>query len=435
MCLAQPLQDLFNEKRLPQVVRCLFSLSEVVKTTIPEYHGPYLSAQEKPEVHPAVKAVVDIAKGNIPAPGWERTISGEPNFLASAGRPSPLSLIMPLQKHVSNMGSGCLSPAAHAAGQLTYGVYEGGGTGGVGAYVLDTPPTPYRDRPDRPDCKIRPKDSVCNKIKDGGVGAVEQGTEEALAAQREVHDRLADAEGCGAGSPGDGSIGPLNVEYGAGSTLPVMNTPRVWPSITPRLIPQSSSVSSSRYPPLTRMLSASTPKHTRSVDGENSCKGTMTREEEARRRREATARTDSELEVALWIEGVTGVTFPGKFWSSLKDGGEMTSSVCIPAVLTKETLILLCQDGMRSCHITSGIRAIPGILEDGFDPQIKSAPQPCRGSPHAEARRHVFFMCLVVHILSSVMHKCTLFFRCECGLVRESETRHTALFTGREHLL
>lgn len=54
------------------------------------------------------------------------------------------------------------------------------------------------------------------------------------------------------------------------------------------------------------------------------------REDELRSREEAAARADTQMEIALWIEGVTGVTFPGKFWSSLRDGGEASSGFPVP---------------------------------------------------------------------------------------------------------
>lgn len=67
------------------------------------------------------------------------------------------------------------------------------------------------------------------------------------------------------------------------------------------------------------------------VGGRSSSDGnerkSLTKDDGCRLRREAITRADAELEAALWIEGVTGVTFPGKFSSSIRDGGEKRSSI------------------------------------------------------------------------------------------------------------
>lgn len=235
---------------------------------MPEFPGPHLSPPDRPEADPAVKAVVDIARGHSPSPRWRTATTptspklksfqeGEINvpvvvenrFNAndhnnsagnnvidnrSCSKPSNLTLptqaVQPTSAAVAGADC-CLSPAAHAAGQLTYGIYEGGG-------VMATPresraartdlelPTPYGRR------------------------------------------------GCGAA-------------VAAGDRRDLANDD------------DTSSSGRGRQPH--RFLS---------------------QEEQVMRRKQAVARLDAELEVALWIEGVTGVTFSGKFWSSLKDGGK-----------------------------------------------------------------------------------------------------------------
>lgn len=255
------LQDLYNEKRLSQVARCLFSLSEVARRTMPDFPGPHLSAPDRPEVDPAVKAVVDIAKGNTPTPPWAtkaptpvtpRKMAGSADGFNAAGKshtvhsgsvlgtPSrSVHLTLPnREKFTAAYEPGCsLSPAAHAAGQLTYGIYEGGGGCST---PLAVPTESFfvagRTHVDSNDC---------------------------------TPHRSRDGAGCSNGADGHQTD---------------TNTGKV----------------------LRRALS---------------------REEELRRRKQAVARVDAEMEVALWIEGVTGVTFPGKFWSSLKDGGKGRTSV------------------------------------------------------------------------------------------------------------
>lgn len=295
---------------------------------MPHFNGPYLSTPDKPEVDPAVKAVVDIAKGILPtaAPGWgpaatPRRAAAAAGAVGEAGSPcnpqQSLHISLPRSVHDgAGSPSVCLSPAAHATGQLTYGVYEGGGT----------PAATSKLRPPR--CGGSGSggggggggDSGAgngsNSKRGVGGGSGSQGgdaqprTAEVLAAQREVD------KGCGgpslrSGAVGDGGVAPL-AEY-AGSTLPVLNTPRALVE-TPK-----GSVDRMNSGYRTGSSLSAIPDED-AGQGQRQGKG-HPREEDARRRREATARTDDELEVALWIEGVTGVTFPGKFWSSLKDGG------------------------------------------------------------------------------------------------------------------
>lgn len=148
--------------------------------------------------------------------------------------------------------------------------------------------------------KITPAKDV--GIDDGGVGLVEPGTAEALAGQRRVDDNC----GGGAATEEGGRVGGAG-EFG-GSTMPVVSTPR-----HPLNVPIGVST------PGGSGVSARTPR-------------AGTEREELRRRREATAKQDAEMEVALWIEGVSGVTFPGRFWSSLKDGGEEAIICCVDIV-------------------------------------------------------------------------------------------------------
>lgn len=269
---------------------------------MPDFPGPHLSTPEKPDVDPAVKAVVDISKGRHAhphnatpplAPGWgSSAVVVQLHGANAAADPAgictpptraactPRALHLALPKRVEETGGSCLSPGAHASGQLTYGVYEGGG-------VIP---------------KISPAKDV--GIDDGGVGLVEPGTAEALAGQRRVDDNC----GGGAATEKGGRVGGAG-EFG-GSTMPVVSTPR-----HPLNVPRGVST------PGGSGVSARTPRA-----------GTE-REEELRRRREATAKHDAEMEVALWIEGVSGVTFPGRFWSSLKDGGEEAVVVLILLIL------------------------------------------------------------------------------------------------------
>lgn len=325
------------------MVRCLFSLSEVVRNTFPEFHGPYLSTPDKPEVDPAVKVIVDIAKGNIPAPGWGPMTpnrgGGRSNGVSGGGDGAGfgsrvLRLTLPKDAKQEN-GVGCLSPAAHAVGHLTYGIYEGGGAvfspGAVGS--------------------SGGKGSVGSPVNSGlgtGVGVPKPGTVEALVAQRLVDD------GCRGGnqkSPdrngndqdnGNGGDGGDGIEEFTGSTRPLLNTPRRMPMTpgnkmviaastpTPRGLASDGHGASRTFG---AVVPANTPPHNRvenggvGAGGKEESRGSMTREEYARGKREARARTDEEMEIALWVEGVTGETFPGKFWSSLRDGGERGESI------------------------------------------------------------------------------------------------------------
>lgn len=82
------------------------------------------------------------------------------------------------------------------------------------------------------------------------------------------------------------------------------------------------------------------------VGGRSSSDGnerkSFTRDDGCRLRREAIARADAELEAALWIEGVTGVTFPGKFSSSVRDGGETRSYILYQHVSSTVLMLQFC---------------------------------------------------------------------------------------------
>lgn len=251
------------------MARCLFSLSDIVRETMPEFPGPYLSPPDKPEADPVVMAVVDIARGRSPSPVW-RTTSNKPGAAHSPKSTSRrqegekgvpvaeksfntneatgnaihnnrsrktlnLTLPMPVEQTpaAAAVAECCLSPAAHAAGQLTYGIYEGGG-------VMATP--------------------------------------------RESRAALTEAE---MPTP---SRRPGGAPFAAGDRRDPGND-------------DTSSSSSGRGRQLRRPLS---------------------QEEQVRRRKQILAQLDAELEVALWIECLTSITFPGKFWSSLKDGGKIS---------------------------------------------------------------------------------------------------------------
>lgn len=329
-------QDLFNENRLSQVVRCLFSLSELVRTTMPSFHGPYLAAPEKPQVDPAVLHLVDLAKGNVvPAPGWGGPVTpgavstastGGANSAVGAAGPSMLSL--PKNHHAST-GSGCLSPAAHEAGKLTYGIYEGGGVATV--KPLATSPIVGRSGGQQ----LQGRRCGGGGGEEGEAGETDSAAAETVAEALQEQLQAADDEQqqnnravAAAGGVGNAVAA---IEY-AESALPAVNTPRATPLPTPRGTPRGASAAREPMTPgnWTRAMSISTPTRgpaggDAAADGGGGKKkgfGPGSLEEQAKRRREATARTDAEMEVALWIEGVTGETFPGKFWSSLKDGGE-----------------------------------------------------------------------------------------------------------------
>ncbi|CAM9553569.1 unnamed protein product [Ectocarpus sp. 4 AP-2014] len=324
--------DLFNENRLPQVVRCLFSLSELVRTTMPSYHGPYLGAPDKPEVDPAVLHLVDIAKGNVvpavgvaPA-GASVSSSGKKGSRAAAAAAAAAGLEpLSLPKHDGEDGTTssrcCLSPAAYEAGKLTYGVYEGGG----GAPAPAKPPrTPGATRTARLRAARTPGPDDAGVV--SGEQAAGGGTTDAQ--RRQAQEPASAAALGGKRNGGAGAVAREGSERGGGggggaveyaeSALSVANTPR---RCNPMMMPSP------------RAEGASTPRGEVGGDGSGGSDGgavasdyygfgrsSSSVEDQARRRREATAQNDAEMEVALWIEGVTGETFPGKFWSSLKDG-------------------------------------------------------------------------------------------------------------------
>lgn len=179
----------------------------------------------------------------------------------------------------------CLSPAAHAAGQLTYGVYEGGGTATPNA-------TPSRSRmavaTDPESALYTPCSVRLRGVTKANAMAGEDMSDLGGAA---VVDAAFDQGGCQSGC-------------GVG---------------------ESSSCGGIR--------------------GRRS-RRTLSQEEQVQRRKQLLQRIDAELEVALWIEGVTGVTFPGKFWSSLKDGGKFVL-VCW-TILALNTVRGTCRSRTRS---------------------------------------------------------------------------------------
>lgn len=230
---------------------------------MPEFSGPHLSSPDPPDVDPAAKAVVDISKGRLPAPGWGAPTLGDGSCGAAAGAtaqvagveigvvlPVPdtqLSFPLNMPHLIMDQPSGgdggeprCLSPAAHAAGRLTYGIYEGGGGGN--------------------------EDMPARTTNYGGIAAGEAG---AGSADPCVHGTRA------AIGRIDGTRGTSTRRDGTGIGGAVEDLESV-----------------------------------------------LAKAQERKQWEEAIAQADSQMEVALWIEGVTGVTFPGKFWSSLKDGGK-----------------------------------------------------------------------------------------------------------------
>ena len=316
------------------MVRCLFSLSELVRTTMPSFQGPYLAAPEKPQVDPAVLHLVDLAKGNVvPAPGWGGPVTpGAVSTASTGGGRSAVgaagpSLSLPKNHHASN--SGCLSPAAHEAGKLTYGIYEGGG-------VATKPPLATSPIVGRSGGQQRQRQPCGGQ---GGAGetdsAAAETAAEALQEQLQAEEQQDDQAAAAAAAGGVG-VAVAAVEY-AESALPVVNTPR---RISPLPTPKRASTRepTTRGGNWTGTMSSSTPTRGREADGKKGF-GPGSVEEQAKRRREATARTDAEMEVALWIEGVTGETFPGKFWSSLKDGGEKPAP---PTLLSVDLSKLAC---------------------------------------------------------------------------------------------
>ncbi|CAM9886110.1 unnamed protein product [Discosporangium mesarthrocarpum] len=241
--------DLFNEKQLSRVLRCLYALSGVFRENFPNFHGPYLEQHipVRASFDPGAKAAVELAKGNATsstmmhpdadvAPAWEEKCrpprmpleSKTPGRMRRTKRPPPVQRAVSLtaEEELDEGEAGQaragrnrpLSPS-DAAGTLTFGVYEGGG---------------------KPSGASKAGGGAGSK---GGVGR---------------------GVGGGKNAAGEGGVS------GSGK--------------------KSSSTS--------RRL----------------------RERERNLRKEALMRADAEAMVALWIEGVTGETFPGKFWSSLKDG-------------------------------------------------------------------------------------------------------------------
>lgn len=346
---APPPQDLFNENRLSQVVRCLFSLSELVRTTIPSFSGPYLEAPEKPEVDPAVLHLVDLAKGNIvPAPAWGGEGPGTPDAVSTASSncgtnknsSNGAAVVEPLSlpKHDEEEGTSsgcCLSPAAQQAGKLTFGIYEGGGVRTEEAEGASKRPSALVLSPGAVTGGGRRKSEEDVAAEGAQAATVAQ----ALDAQLEAEDRLAVGGGSGGGGGrGRGGTGVrpqgAAVEY-AESALTVVNTPRAampTPKGTPSREPASSSWRTPGRPRQREEGGGGDGED--DGDGGSSGKtglgmigGDSAEDQGARKRKEATAQRDTELEVALWIEGVTGETFPGKFWSSLKDGGKRSAYV------------------------------------------------------------------------------------------------------------
>lgn len=302
---------------------------------MPSYSGPYLSPPEKPEVDPAVLHLVDLSKGNVvPAPAW----GGEPVTpggvsIASTGGASTggaaaaaqmLYLPNPVEEEVTSSGR-CLSPAAHKAGQLTYGIYEGGGATATTNQPL--PVSPVVGRAGWRHAKEKQQEGGGEEEKaDEQQGATPAISEEAAivveeeqAATNKFFTKLQ------APDP-DHDVGGAGRRYGgdkvvavAESALPAVNSPRAAAGPAAR-------VALSREPASGgwKRVTVASPREGDGGGGGGggSLGGKDSVEDQARRKREATARSDTEMEVALWIEGTTGITFPGKFWTSLKDGGE-----------------------------------------------------------------------------------------------------------------
>lgn len=274
---------------------------------MPEFPGPFLAAPDKPEVDPAIKAVVEIGKGNIGPliPARENTGGSVANGAGAGGGGSPCtpaSFPLKLPHPAEQAGGGCLLPTGPEV-RLTYGVYEGGG-------------------------KVKTaQDAGSNDTANGSAGSriVKPPTSNEMVAPKEA-DASKRCGGSATGESGGVGTGGGGVTEFAESTMPMVHTPRVMPT------PSRTSVKGEQ---LARTYSPFIARTPRELSG--SIDGRMPLEEMARRKREATARLDAELEVALWMEGVTGVTFPGKFWSSLKDGGEVILSL-IPCLISRVIL-------------------------------------------------------------------------------------------------
>lgn len=222
------LKDLYNEKRLPQVIRCLISLAETTHKTMSEPERPHLPSRQRPDVDCDVQPVVDLVKMNSSTPWWHSTAAAAGDLLADTDMCQPNT---PRSVHVSTHSHRdegdptephCSSPVSRAIDNPTRGIDNGERSGGMIASELPT----------------------------GSSGSEER---VAFGATMRGEERVVNGE---------------DVSWG-------------------------------RDP--------GAPRH------------------EGRQRswEEALDRTGAEMEVALWIEGVTGITFPGKFWSSLKDGGKL----------------------------------------------------------------------------------------------------------------
>lgn len=284
---------------------------------MPSYSGPYLAPPEKPQVDPAVLHLVDLSKGNIvPAPGW----GGGPATpgglsIASTGGASTggaaaqmLSLPNQVEEEITSSGR-CLSPAAHKAGQLTYGIYEGGGVTKANP-VLPISPVVRRAGWRQP-VENQEEEEEGKEEQKGASPAISEGAEEEPTEAKEISQLQAQ----------DGDVGRAG---GGGGD-------RVAETVAKSALPTAKSPTASAVPTVRVALSREpaggdwnrvTVGSPREGDGGGSSGRKDSVEDQARRRREATARSDTEMEVALWIEGTTGETFPGKFWTSLKDGGE-----------------------------------------------------------------------------------------------------------------
>lgn len=320
------------------MARCLFTLSDIVRKTIPDFPGPHLSSPDKPEVDPGVKAIVAISKGHAPPPPWAPEVPSpaapetptrhrqpqrsrspvrtnaacavtadssnantniSPIHVISENSPElPSNLSLPEVAHPNMMATTtsaadehCLSPAAHAAGQLTYGIYEGGGSATPNA-------TPCRSRmaaaTDSESALYTPYNVRLGRVAKLSAMAGEDTSDVGGTA---VEDAACDQGGCQTGC----GVGEMS----------------------------SGGVIRGRRP-----------------------RRELSQEEQVQRRKQALERIDAELEVALWIEGVTGVTFPGKFWSSLKDGGEFSSVCC-------SHLALASAQGTSRCRARSAFSRPP----------------------------------------------------------------------------
>lgn len=299
---------------------------------MPSYSGPYLAPPEKPQVDPAVLHLVDISKGKVlPAPGWgggpvtPGGVSIASTGGASSGGPAAqiLSLPNPIEEEFTSSGR-CLSPAAHKAGQLTYGIYEGGGITTAASPLPRSPVSGkarWRQAKEKQQQEEEEVQQQQQQRRTSVISEEAQEDEEPAAATETLQLRAQDRDVGGAGKDESHRV----VATVAGSALPAVNSPRAG-AVRAAGAALSGEPASGGW----KGVAVPSPRDGGGSGGSggSSLGGKSSVEDQAKRRREATARIDTEMEVALWIEGTTGETFPGKFWSSLKDGGKRQNVVC-----------------------------------------------------------------------------------------------------------